>query len=217
MIHALMLCEARPIGPLIEAAHDVHRVRVRLEMADNNRDLALCNMAIDGKLRGCDLVRLRVNDVYAAGCVKERASVTQSKTHKPVRFEITETPRLSLDRWINNPEMISAGRRLRRSTRRRAICGRSSSCWVTRRWTARCATSASIRTTRCHCRKGSSSSTVGSVLNFVYPAGPCGLGYSSVEAFAEDEDEDEDYGELMRAANHSRTFRPSFSRLRMAR
>lgn len=86
----------------------VWSIRVRLEMADNKRDLALFNMAVDSKLRGCDLVGLRVNDVYAAGHVKERASVTQSKTRKPVRFEITETTRLALERWIKDPEMIGS-------------------------------------------------------------------------------------------------------------
>ena len=80
-------------------------IRVRLELADNNRDLALFNVAVDSKLRGCDLVGLKVNDVQAAGRVKERASVTQSKTRKPVRFEITETTRLSLEPWIKDPEM----------------------------------------------------------------------------------------------------------------
>ena len=84
----------------------VWSIRVRLEMADNRRDLALFNMAIDCKLRGCDLVKLKVNDVYAAGRVKDRASVTPSKTGKPVRFEITETTRLSVDRWIRDPEMM---------------------------------------------------------------------------------------------------------------
>jgi hypothetical protein len=59
-----------------------------------------------GKFRGCDLVALRVRDVSAAGHVKERASMIQSKTGKPVRFEITEATRQSLDRWIRNPEMI---------------------------------------------------------------------------------------------------------------
>lgn len=93
--------QKRPLLP-----KHVWSIRVRLEMADNKRDLALFNMAIDCKLRGCDLVSLRVNDVYAAGRVKERASVTQSKTRKPVRFEITETTRLSVERWIRDPEMI---------------------------------------------------------------------------------------------------------------
>jgi site-specific recombinase XerC len=93
--------QKRPLLP-----KHVWSIRVRLEMADNKRDLALFNMAIDCKLRGCDLVCLKVNDIYAAGRVKERASVTQSKTRKPVRFEITETTRLSVERWIRDPEMI---------------------------------------------------------------------------------------------------------------
>jgi hypothetical protein len=58
----------------------VWSIRVRLEMADNPRDLALFNMAIDSKLRGSDLVHLRVRDIFAAGRVKERASITQRKT-----------------------------------------------------------------------------------------------------------------------------------------
>ncbi|MBT9247691.1 tyrosine-type recombinase/integrase (plasmid) [Gemmobacter fulvus] len=78
----------------------------RLEIVGNARDLALFNMAVDSKLRGCDLVSLRVSDVFAAGRVKERASMIQSKTGKPVRFEITETTRMSLERWISDPEMI---------------------------------------------------------------------------------------------------------------
>lgn len=67
---------------------------------------ALFNMAVDSKHRGCDLVALRARDVIAAGRVKERASMIQSKTGKPVRFEITETTRRSMDRWIRDPEMI---------------------------------------------------------------------------------------------------------------
>ncbi len=81
----------RPLLP-----KQVWSIRVRLEMADNRRDLALFNMAVDSKLRGCELVYLKVRDVFAAGRVKERASVTQSKTGKPVRFEITETTRCHL-------------------------------------------------------------------------------------------------------------------------
>ena len=73
-----LIGQKRPLLP-----KHVWSIRVRLEMADNKRDLALFNMAIDCKLRGCDLVRLKVNDVYAAGRVKERASVTQSRTRNP--------------------------------------------------------------------------------------------------------------------------------------
>jgi hypothetical protein len=58
----------------------VWAIRVRLELAENHRDLALFNMAIDSKLRGCDLVAMKVADVMATGQIKERASVLQSKT-----------------------------------------------------------------------------------------------------------------------------------------
>ena len=86
----------------------VWAIRVRLEQAENHRDLALFNLAIDSKLRGCDLVKLKVADVFAAGQVKERASIIQSKTQKPVRFEITEGTRNSLLRWLEEPLMIGS-------------------------------------------------------------------------------------------------------------
>jgi integrase len=95
--------QKRPLLP-----KHVWSIRVRLEMADNLRDLALFNMAVGSKLRGCDLVTLRVRDVFAAGRVRERASIVQRKTGRPVRFEITETTRRSLDRWIADPEMRGA-------------------------------------------------------------------------------------------------------------
>jgi integrase len=96
--------QKRPLLP-----RHVWSIRVRLEIAGNTRDLALFNMAVDSKLRGCDLVGLKVRDVFAAGRVKERASMIQSKTGKPVRFEISETTRLSLERWISDPEMMGLG------------------------------------------------------------------------------------------------------------
>ncbi|UWQ32384.1 tyrosine-type recombinase/integrase [Leisingera sp. M527] len=83
-------------------------IRVRLEIAGNHRDLALFNLAIDSKLRGCDLVKLKVADVYASGQVKERASIVQSKTQQPVRFEITEGTRKSLSRWMDEPMMVGS-------------------------------------------------------------------------------------------------------------
>ena len=93
--------QKRPLLP-----RHVWSIRVRLEMSGNKRDLALFNMAVDSKLRGCDLVCLRVRDVFTAGHVKERAAMIQSKTGKPVRFEITESTRQSLERWIADPEMV---------------------------------------------------------------------------------------------------------------
>lgn len=85
---------------------DVWSIRVRLEMAGNTRDLALFNMAIDSKLRVCDLAVLRVRDAFAAGHVKERAFMTLSKTGKPARFEITDMTRQSLECWMRDPNMI---------------------------------------------------------------------------------------------------------------
>ncbi|EEX08356.1 phage integrase [Ruegeria lacuscaerulensis ITI-1157] len=95
--------QKRPLMP-----RHVWAIRVRLEIAENHRDLALFNLAIDGKLRGCDLVKLKVADVYAAGQVKERASIIQSKTQKPVRFEITEGTRKSLLCWMEQPLMTGS-------------------------------------------------------------------------------------------------------------
>ncbi len=92
--------QKRPLQP-----KHVWAIRVRLELAENHRDLALFNMAVDSKLRGCDLVRLKVPDVYVAGRVKERTSILQSKTGKPVQFEITEGTRKSLREWIDHPGM----------------------------------------------------------------------------------------------------------------
>lgn len=83
-------------------------IRVRLEIADNHRDLALFNLAIDSKLRGCGLVKLMLADVHAAGQAKERTSIIQSKTQKPVRFEITEGARKSLLRWMDEPLMVGS-------------------------------------------------------------------------------------------------------------
>ncbi len=74
-------------------------------MACNMHDLALLIRVVDGKRCGRDLVGLRGGNVYAAKPVKERASMIQVKTGKPVRFEINETTRLSLQRWTHNPKM----------------------------------------------------------------------------------------------------------------
>ena len=83
----------------------VWAIRVRLELAENHRDLALFNLAIDSKLRGCDLVRMKVVDVMASGQIKARASVLQSKTQKPVRFEISKGTRASVAKWMEVPLM----------------------------------------------------------------------------------------------------------------
>ncbi|MEM7561358.1 MAG: tyrosine-type recombinase/integrase [Planctomycetota bacterium] len=98
--HGRIIGQKRPLLP-----RHVWAIRVRLELAGATRDLALFNLAIDSKLRGCDLVRLKVTDVYAAGTIKERASILQRKTKTPVRFEITDGTRKSLADWLANPFM----------------------------------------------------------------------------------------------------------------
>jgi integrase len=87
--------QKRPLKP-----KDVWTIRVRLQLEGQKRDLALFNLAIDSKLRGCDLVRLQVNDVCAGGRVRDRATVIQKKTGRPVQFEITEQTRASIQDWL---------------------------------------------------------------------------------------------------------------------
>jgi integrase len=87
--------QKRPLRP-----KDVWAIRVRLQLGRRARDLALFNLAIDSKLRGCDLVRLQVDDVCAGGRVRDRATVIQKKTGRPVQFEITEQTRSSLRDWL---------------------------------------------------------------------------------------------------------------------
>jgi integrase len=79
---------------------EIWTVRTQLRMACKTRDLALFNLAIDSKLRGCDLVALRVQDVAHGGQVLARASVVQHKTGEPVRFELTEHTREAVESWI---------------------------------------------------------------------------------------------------------------------
>jgi integrase len=74
------------------------------------RDLALFNLAIDSKLRGCDLVALRVDDVAPQGYAIDRANVRQRKTGRPVRFELTEQTRESLDAYLRSSAVGSRGR-----------------------------------------------------------------------------------------------------------
>lgn len=81
-------------------ASEIWAIRVRLEIYRRVRDLALFNLAIDSKLRGCDLVQLRVNDVCQGGHIAARAIVMQQKTKRPVQFELNAGTRKSLGEWI---------------------------------------------------------------------------------------------------------------------
>jgi integrase len=80
-------------------------IRVRLQLQGRKRDLALFNLAIDSKLRGCDLVRLQVDDVCAGGRVRDRGTVIQKKTGRPVQFEIMEQTRDSIHDWLSKVEL----------------------------------------------------------------------------------------------------------------
>jgi integrase len=79
---------------------DIYAIRVRLQVAGRTRDLALFNLAIDSKLRACDLVGLKVRDVMHGAQVLHRATVLQRKTQTPVQFEITEQTRAAVGRWV---------------------------------------------------------------------------------------------------------------------
>jgi len=76
-------------------------------MCGSTRDLALFNLALDSKLRACDLVRLRVDDVFTGSVVRDRATIVQKKTGRPVQFEITEQTRSSIEKFL--PRLRAAG------------------------------------------------------------------------------------------------------------
>lgn len=79
---------------------EVWSIRTRLQVAGAERDLALFNLAIDSKLRGCDLVTITVGDVALSGAVRDRAVIVQQKTGRPVQFEIAEQTRAAVGAWI---------------------------------------------------------------------------------------------------------------------
>ena len=84
---------------------EIWAIRIRLQLANRLRDLALFNLAIDSKLRSCDLVKLRVSDVAHGTQVVKRAMVMQQKTHQPVQFEITEQSRDAIADWISHTKL----------------------------------------------------------------------------------------------------------------
>lgn len=85
--------------PPLQPKH-VWSIRTRLQLDGRLRDLALFNLAVDSKLRACDLVRLRIEDVAPHGYAAQRAMVQQTKTGQPVRFEITEQTRDAVDAYL---------------------------------------------------------------------------------------------------------------------
>lgn len=85
--------------PPLQPKH-VWAIRTHLQLAGKQRDLALFNLAIDSKLRGCDVVSLRVDDVAPHGYAIDRATVRQRKTGRPVKFEITEQTRQAIEDYL---------------------------------------------------------------------------------------------------------------------
>jgi len=85
--------------PPLRPGH-VWAIRAKLQLEKRTRDLAMFNLAIDSKLRGCDLVALRADDVAPNGYAIDRATVRQRKTGRPVRFELTELTRQALDDYL---------------------------------------------------------------------------------------------------------------------
>jgi len=82
----------------------VWSIRTKLQLADRKRDLALFNLAIDSKLRGCDVVALKLEDIAPHGYAVERATIRQKKTGQPVRFEVTEQTRQAVDDYLRTVE-----------------------------------------------------------------------------------------------------------------
>ncbi len=99
--HRLPWNKGKLIGPKppLQPPH-VWVIRTRLQLAGRIRDLALFNLAIDSKLRGCDVVSLKVEDVVPHGYAIDRATVRQKKTGRPVKFEITEQTRNAIDAYL---------------------------------------------------------------------------------------------------------------------
>jgi len=101
-------------GKLIGAKHplslkQIWTIRHSLKIEERSRDLALFNLAIDSKLRACDLLSLRVSDVSSNGQVNRRATILQQKTRSPVRFEITSGSRRSIETWIDAGRLSDTG------------------------------------------------------------------------------------------------------------
>jgi len=86
---------------------DIWAIRIHLQNRHADRDLAMFNLAIDSKLRGCDLVNLHVRDVTHGNQILSRTMVVQRKTQRPVQFELTEPTRTAIAAWIERAHLRS--------------------------------------------------------------------------------------------------------------
>ena len=94
--------------PPLQPKH-VWSIRTKLQIEGRVRDLAMFNLAIDSKLRGCDVVTMRVEDVAAGGYTADRATVRQKKTGRPVRFELSEQTRQAVDDYLRTANKKGRG------------------------------------------------------------------------------------------------------------
>jgi hypothetical protein len=101
---------------------EIWAIRVRLQLANRRRELALFNLAIDSKLRACDMVNLRVRDVCHGGGMASRAIVLQQKTQRPVQFETTEPTREAVSAWISHAGLTAEHSLFRAGFADRLIC-----------------------------------------------------------------------------------------------
>ena len=123
--------------PPLQPKH-VWSIRTKLQIEGRVRDLAMFNLAIDSKLRGCDVVAIRVEDVAAGGYTADRATVRQKKTGRPVRFELSEQTRQAIDDYLKAAnkrpgEFLFPGRRAvnaSMTTRQYAPSGSEASGWT---------------------------------------------------------------------------------------
>src|SRR6476646_5036922 len=94
------LIGAKP--PLL--ARHVWSIRTKLQIERRARELAMFNLAIDSKLRGCDVVALKVEDVAPNGYAVDRATIRQRKTGRPVKFELTDLTRQAVDDFLRGAD-----------------------------------------------------------------------------------------------------------------
>ena len=90
-----MVGPKRPLKP-----RDVWAIRFYLDEHRRLRDRALFDLAIDSKLRGCDIVKMKIGDIVTAGAIRNRATVMQQKTRRPVQFELMTEARKTLLIWL---------------------------------------------------------------------------------------------------------------------
>jgi integrase len=86
---------------------EIWEIRIRLQINKRHRDLALFNLAIDSKLRACDLLKIRVPDISNSGRINSRAVVMQQKTQRPVQFEITAQTREAITDWVRHAGLVA--------------------------------------------------------------------------------------------------------------